>query len=153
MRGIPPKSSLSFRAIGSLLEDDLRLVFEDVEAVFHHLTPVGGGEPRSAEYTGLKALMLAVLEDGILSYLARGGVERAEAETWIAGRSRRSPFSFPVVCETLGLEPSAVRIALRRLRTQSASVRRPIGRSRPNVRRAHRAGDTRIAIPRLSSAS
>jgi len=153
MRGVVPKSSLFFHAIGSLLDDDFRLVFEDVEAVFPHLTPVGGGEPRSAEYTGLKALMLAVLEDGIVSYLTRGGVERAEAETWVAGRSRRSPFSFPVVCETLGLEPSAVRAALQRLRTESLSARRPIGRSRPNVRRTHRADDARIAASPLSRAS
>ncbi len=97
--------------------------------------------------------MLAVLEDGIVSYLARGAVERAEAETWINGRSRRSPFSFPVVCETLGLEPSAVRIALQRMRTQCASKRRPIGRSRPNVRRAHRADETRVVPPRLWRAS
>ncbi|MFN8641548.1 MAG: hypothetical protein U0802_07795 [Candidatus Binatia bacterium] len=38
----------------------------------------------------------------------------------------RSPFDFHVVCETLGLEPGALRIALDRLRAQN--VRRA-GRS------------------------
>jgi hypothetical protein len=43
-----------------------------------------------------------------------------------------------VICETLGLEPAAVRDALERLRTQRVGSRRVIGRTRPNVRRANR---------------
>ena len=45
---------------------------------------------------------------------------RAEAESWIASTRARSPFSFPVVCETLGLEADAVRNALRRMRERNA---------------------------------
>jgi hypothetical protein len=73
------------------------------------LIGIGGGESRSAPYTGTKALMLAVLEDAIRSYLSAELRARSEAEGWVSSRQRRSVFSFIVVCETLGLEPKAVR--------------------------------------------
>ena len=98
------------------------------------LIGIGGGESRSAPYTGTKALMLAVLEDAIRSYLSPEPRARGEAETWVLSRQRRSVFSFIVVCETLGLEPKAVRTALRRLRAQSISPAH-IPRTRPNARR------------------
>jgi DNA-binding MarR family transcriptional regulator len=80
--------------------------------------------------------MLAILEDGVRSYLSSVPRVRAEAELWISTRRQRSPFSFHVVCETLGLEPSAVKAALRRLRAQGPAARATlIRRSRPNVRR------------------
>lgn len=101
-------------------------------------TSVGGGEPRSAQYTGTKALMLAILEDGIRSYLSSVTRIRSEAEYWVTAGRQRSPFCFVVVCETLGLEPEAVRAALERLRARNVSPRRAIGRSRPNVRRTGR---------------
>jgi len=102
---------------------------------------VSGGEPRRTEYTGTKALMLAVLEDGIRSYLSPVGRVRSEAEYWVSARRERSPFSFSVVCETLGLEPDAVRQALERMRSKDVSPRRAIRRSRPNVRRGSRITD------------
>lgn len=102
------------------------------------ITSLGGGESRSAQYTGTKALMLAILEDGIRSYLSPVGRVRSEAEYWVRSARNRSPFSFHVVCETLGLEPGAVRVALDRLRAKNVSPRRAIGRSRPNVRRTGR---------------
>lgn len=102
------------------------------------LASVGGGEPRSSQYTGTKALMLAILEDGIRSYLSHVTRVRSEAEYWIDSGRHRSPFSFTVVCETLGLEPDAVRAALKRLRAKNVSPRRAIARSRPNVRRTGR---------------
>ena len=102
------------------------------------LTSLGGGESRSAQYTGTKALMLAILEDGIRSYLSPVSRIRSEAEYWVTAGRQRSPFSFIVVCETLGLEPEAVRTALERLRIRNVSPRRAIGRSRPNVRRTGR---------------
>jgi len=70
-----------------------------------------GGEPRRSEYTGTKALMLAVLEEGIRNCCGPAGRLRAEAEDWVRS-TRRAPFSFLVICETLGLEPDAVRRAL-----------------------------------------
>ena len=96
-----------------------------------------GDEPlRSAEYPGLNALMLAVLEDGIRSYFAQAGRTRSEAEAWIASDRRQSPFAFPVVCDTLGVRPSAVRGALARMRNTSRSRRWPPGRSRQSEQRA-----------------
>jgi hypothetical protein len=102
------------------------------------LASLGGGESRSSQYTGTKALMLAILEDGIRSYLSSVSRIRSEAEYWIDSGRQRSPFSFMVVCETLGLEPDAVRAALKRLRAKNVSPRRAIARSRPNVRRTGR---------------
>ena len=99
---------------------------------------LGGGEARSSALSGIKGLLLAVLEDGIRSYLSPVKEVRAEAEYWVASGRARSPFSFVVICETLGLEPSAVRDALERLRSQHVDASRALGRTRPNVRRAHR---------------
>ena len=99
---------------------------------------LGGGEPRSNAISGIKALLLAVLEDGIRSYLSPIKEVRTEAEYWVSSSRARSPFCFVVICETLGLEPTAVRQALERLRTQRVNPGRVIGRTRPNVRRAHR---------------
>src|SRR5215510_8393398 len=99
---------------------------------------LGGGEPRTSAFSGVKGLLLAVLEDGIRSYLSPVKELRAEAEYWVGSSRARSPFCFVVICETLGLEPTAVRHALERLRTQQVHPGRVIGRTRPNVRRAHR---------------
>ena len=96
---------------------------------------LSGGESRSTEYTGTKALMLAVLEDGIRSYLSPVGRIRSEAEYWVTAKKQGSPFSFTVVCETLGLEAQAVREALERMRKKNLAPRHAIRRSRPNVRR------------------
>jgi hypothetical protein len=104
-------------------------------------TPVGGGEPRGGQYTGTKALMLAVLENGVRSYFSPKTRIRAEAERWVRNAQGRSPFSFVVVCETLGLEPDAVRTALRRRRASQEAPAQPlIKRSRPNVHRYGRLG-------------
>jgi hypothetical protein len=110
----------------------------DLDLDFLRVASLGGGEPRNTEYTGTKALMLAILEDGIRSYLSPVGRVRSEAEYWVTSTRQRSPFSFSVVCETLGLEPEAVRTALQRLRERNVSPRRAVGRSRPNVRRSGR---------------
>ena len=107
------------------------VVLEEYGIAFDELRSLGGGESRAAQaYTGTRALMLAVLEDGISSYLNGKGRTRAEAEHWITTTLRRSPFSFVIVCETLGLEPQAVRGALRRMRETRAMplrVDRPDG--------------------------
>jgi hypothetical protein len=94
---------------------------------------LGGGEPRHTEYVGTKALMLAVLEEGIRNYCGPPGRVRTEAEAWVRS-NRRSAFSFLVICEMLGFEPDAVRAALPRLQKQ---LRRPIRRVRPNARKHH----------------
>ena len=79
-----------------------------------------------------QALMLAVLEDGLRAYLGSRAPARAEAEHWVSSR-RQWLFAFGVICETFGLEPNALRRALRELRARQATPK-VIGRSRPNVR-------------------
>ena len=110
---------------------------------FATLISLGGGERRSPPYTGTKALMLAVLEDGLRSYLSCGSRIHAEAERWINGRQPPSVFSFRVICETLGLEPSAVIRALRKLRA-NAHAPGAGRRRRPGVRGQAGVGRHRI---------
>jgi hypothetical protein len=83
------------------------------EIIGHGL--LAGGEPCRGEYTGIKALMLAVLEEGIRDYREATGRQSLEATEWVRS-DRRDVFSFVVICETLGLEPTAVRAALARSR-------------------------------------
>jgi hypothetical protein len=99
---------------------------------------LGSRAPQASNFNGTKGLLLAVLEDGIRSYLSRVDEIRREAEYWVNSSRARSPFCFVVICETLGLEPAAVRQALERMRVQRVDPARTIGRTRPNVRRAHR---------------
>jgi hypothetical protein len=109
----------------------------DESDLLQHLIAHGslsGGEPRRPEYTGTKALMLAVLEEGIRNYCSGAERLRADAEAWIHS-DRYAPFSFVVICETLGLEPGPVRLALRRLQDHSGPRR---ARIRPNGRRLSR---------------
>lgn len=102
------------------------------------LTPLCGGETRVGQPTGVKALMLAVLEDGIRSVLSAVPQIRAEAEYWVLSNQRRSPFSFAIVCESLGLDPSAARRAILAMRGDARPDSQPVRRSRPNVHRRGR---------------
>ena len=115
------------------------------DADFLGLASIGGGESRRGPYTGIKALMLAVLDNGITCYMSRIPRLRSEAEHWVNSPRTRSPFSFAVVCETLGLEPDAVRVELRRWRETDASPARALTRRRPNATRAGR-GPTRESV-------
>ena len=99
------------------------------------LMSLGGGEPRRSQHTGIKALMVAMLQDAIECYLRPSGRTRVEAEYWITSPSRRPTFSFCVVCETLGLDPDAVRRAIRRLPRREGKGSRVLPRIRPNGRR------------------
>jgi hypothetical protein len=98
--------------------------------------PVTGGESRSGQLTGTRALMLAVLEDGIRCYLGNARIISQEAEFWIFSSPPRlrSPFSFNVVCEVLGLDPCAVRTVLKRLKGENVPPRKALPRARHNVR-------------------
>jgi hypothetical protein len=107
---------------------------DDEELNILRLQPVTGGESRSGQLTGTKALMLAVLEDGIRSYLGGSKIIANEAEFWIHSPRRQSPFSFVVVCEMLGLDPDAVRKTLRRMKSENVSARKALPRARHNVR-------------------
>ncbi|HVO28193.1 MAG TPA: hypothetical protein VMW56_31690 [Candidatus Margulisiibacteriota bacterium] len=112
------------------------------DADFLGLTSIGGGESHRGPYTGVKALMLAVLDNGITCYMSHVPRLRAEAEHWVNSKRGRSPFCFPVVCEMLGLEPDAVRAELRRWREADTSPARALTRRRPNASRTGR-GPTR----------
>jgi hypothetical protein len=98
---------------------------------------VAAETPRGVS-TGVRGLMVAILEDGIRSFLSPIARLRHEAEYWVASRRRPSPFSFTVVCETLGLEPDAVAAALLRMRADGSAGPRSLRKSRPNVRRTAR---------------
>ena len=117
------------RMLSDLERDNTDL---DVEGL--RSASLGGGEPRQGQFTGTKALMLAVLEDGIRSYLSPTRGISQEAEYWVHSDKRRSPFSFVVVCEMLGLDGGAVRAALRRMRDRRVPPRKALPRARPNVR-------------------
>ncbi len=124
---------------GLLAVDDVSLLrhMDTEQEYLRHLVASGtlaGGEPRGGEYRGVKALMLAVLDNALQHYCGPMGRTRTEAEEWLAARNARSPFSFNTVCEVLGLEPDAARRAIRGLRAQMPpKMHKP--RMRPNSRR------------------
>jgi hypothetical protein len=111
------------------------------DADFLGITSLGGGESSRGPYTGIKALMLAVLDNGITCYMSNIARTRTEAEHWVNSTRTRSVFSFTVVCEMLGLEPNAVRAELRRWRKTGPAPERALTRRRPNARRTS-AGET-----------
>jgi DNA-binding transcriptional regulator PaaX len=96
--------------------------------------------------------MVAVFEDGVRSYLGQNVRLRADAEHWVMSPQQRSPFSFIVVCETLGLAPGAVRTALVRMRAKQRLSSPAMERARPNVSRGNRLVSlkrhTRVSNPR-----
>ena len=111
---------------------------------------LGGGESRvSSQPTGIKALMLAVLEDGIRCFLGRDKQARVEAEAWIHTQRKNWPFSFITVCHTLGLSPEAVRAAMWRMRERQMPARRIFARTRQNVRRRGKITLRRSVMERL----
>lgn len=94
--------------------------------------PIASGGSGDVPHTGIKALMLAVLEDGIRCYLGNKKRLQREAEMWMYC-SRRLVFSFNVLCETFGLDPNATRQALRRMRKEAEGLNLR-HRGRQNVR-------------------
>lgn len=119
----------------------------DVGAELLVLPQLSAGGSRRCDWAGTEALMLAVLQDGIRTFLSRRLAERAEAEYWVHSQAGRSPFSFIVVCQTLGLDPSAVRTALLRMRDRRVGPREAVCRLRPNARRPQTIRSRRVASP------
>jgi hypothetical protein len=69
---------------------------------------------------GERALMFAVLVDALDTYVktrnAKGHRKRAEfneVDSWIRSRTTGSPFAFENICESLGLNPDAIRFSLK----------------------------------------
>ena len=122
------------RRVGQMMSGDWRYAIHrqhdtEVDAAIG----LGGGECAATPFVGVKALMLAILEDAIRAYMGPLDRHHHEAVLWIIDARDPWVFSFRTVCETLGLEPSAVRAALRRIHARSTGGS-PIGRSRPNAR-------------------
>lgn len=112
----------------------------DVDRSF--LSLVGVEQDRTATEVGTRALLLAILDDGIQSFLSPVKQIRTEAELWVGSRRHSSPFSFRVVCQSLNLEPATVRKTLQRMRAQHVQQRKLATAGRkggPKVRSVTRA--------------
>lgn len=77
------------------------------------------GARRDSETSAEKALMLAVLEDGIRCFQkyftsthSQSQLLARQAEEWIQRDDWDWPFSFNNVCEALGIDPEALRSSL-----------------------------------------
>jgi hypothetical protein len=105
-----PTPMRDFEALSDLFGPDIVLPEQIIEGY------------RSDSYlSGEKALMLAVLEDGIRCFQEHLRNPRynpqllsQQAEEWIRAEDWDWPFSFSNVCDTLGLDPDALRNALLR---------------------------------------
>jgi hypothetical protein len=95
----------------------------------------------------LKRLMLAVLEDAIVTFqknaIDRGKISRVlfnEVNQWLCDRSREELFSFEIVCDTLAINAECLRNELIRWRErllEAGTQSRLKRRRRPVVRDAH----------------
>ncbi len=81
-----------------------------------------------------KALMYAVLKDGIRSFYKYTGSTRRkyrkmsdEAEEWLMEDSWDDPFSFTVICDTLGIDPGCLRTKLLAWKDSELERRRMTG--------------------------
>lgn len=86
------------------------------------------GRMTSTERSGERRLLIAVLEDGVLTYLkyanARDPGARAlfdEAAQWIES-SERDLMAFETICHTVGLDPEYIRRGLRMRTRRPARV-------------------------------
>jgi hypothetical protein len=84
--------------------------------------------------SGMRALMLAVLENAIEHLGSPERLKQADAERWIMSPEHRYVFSFAVICETLNLDPSAARQSIIRLQGTEPPGSRLLRRTRSNVR-------------------
>jgi hypothetical protein len=103
------------------------------------------GARRDSYISGEKALMLAVLEDGIRCFQEHLRNPRSnprllsrEAEEWIRAIDYDWPFSFNNVCETLGIDPSALRAALLTWKAKRFAERENRGVPTPTSKKVYR---------------
>jgi hypothetical protein len=86
---------------------------------------------RSSAWTGEQRLMAAVLEDAV-AVCSRANVPRAskarhvlrESLRWLRSNDRAWMFSFLRICETLDLDPAAIRRGIRVLRGEESPTAR-----------------------------
>jgi hypothetical protein len=95
--------------------------------------------------SGEKALMLAVLEDGIRCFQEHLRNPRSnprllsrQAEQWMNAVDYEWPFSFVNICETLGINPSALRDALMSWKRQRVAVAGMSGTPTPTDKKVYR---------------
>ena len=124
-------------------EEDKSFVIEDrVNSLFQPDTLLSeqylGNYRRRIPLEPEKALMLAVLEDGVRTFqeniIAESGKKRAlweEARQWLFVDGAEHVFSFNSICSTLGLEPGYIRRGLKRWEEQS---RQAIQKKKPGSR-------------------
>jgi hypothetical protein len=101
-------------------------------------------QPTSPD-SGVRTLMLAVLEEALQSLRASDSLVRTEAEQWMMSGEQRYVFSFAVICETLNLEPSAVRRSIIGLLEKKQTRGRLVERTRPYV---WQSGAIGLRVPR-----
>src|SRR4029450_6519886 len=104
-----------------------------------------GGARRDSCISGEKALMLAVLEDGIRCFQEHLRNARSnprllsqQAEEGSRAFDYESPFSFNNVCETLGIDPSALRRALLSWKAARVAERDASGGPTPTAKKVYR---------------
>jgi hypothetical protein len=95
--------------------------------------------------SGEKALMLAVLEDGIRCFQEHLRNPRSnprllsqQAEAWIRAIDYDWPFSFNNVCETLRIDPAALRAALLAWKAQRLAEGDGTGQPTPADKKVYR---------------
>jgi len=103
------------------------------------------GARRDSQASGEKALMLAVLEDGIRCFQEHLRNPRSnprllsqQAEAWIRAVDYDWPFSFNNVCETLGIDPGALRDALLDWKAKRLTERDSQGGPTPAAKKVYR---------------
>lgn len=123
--------------LGPVLRDGIVLMKDEMTAMSLASGEFSRAEetaPGAVPWVGMKALMLAVLDDAILCLRSPRSPVRLQSEHWIKSRERQYVFSFAVICETLALEPSAVRRSVMELVNRKGGRAIAHRRSRPNVR-------------------
>ncbi len=103
------------------------------------------GYRQDSYISGEKALMLAVLEDGIRCFQEHLRNPRSnprllsqEAEAWIRAIDYEWPFSFNNVCETLGIDPEALRAALLEWKAHRLAALEDKGKPTPREKKVYR---------------
>lgn len=125
----PPAPEQEAHPVGAIDDRLGGLFVPDTMAPSQYFDRLRGGlEAQSGE----RRLMIAILEDAILTYLKFAGDARKaqqdqfrDAETWVETDDRSWIFSFASICEHLGLEPSQLRRGLRARKAQALAGQQP----------------------------
>lgn len=99
--------------------------------------PLPTGPLQGGSFDGTKALLFAVLDDGIRTFFSANSRLRRDAEHWMDDPRARGPFAFRTICDLFLLDPDAVRRELLRMRGDRHAPRLQV---RPRGPRARRIG-------------